>query len=96
MTGCAILDGSITARKNGKRLPCEVLLAENAKLRELEADVLAYGLDGGFTCSDGIWTCPYFDECFNCPIEEGPEKYVRRGCRWLARGRELGVEVDDA
>jgi len=35
MTGCAILDGNIAARKNGKRLPCESLQAENAKLREL-------------------------------------------------------------
>lgn len=34
MTGCAILDSDIVARKNGKRLPCEVLEAENARLRE--------------------------------------------------------------
>lgn len=35
MSGCVILDSGIVARKNGKRLPCEVLQAENAKLREL-------------------------------------------------------------
>lgn len=34
MTGCTILDSDIVARKNGKRLPCEVLEDENAKLRE--------------------------------------------------------------
>lgn len=34
MTGCAILDSDIVARKNGKQLPCEVLEAENARLRE--------------------------------------------------------------
>lgn len=34
MSGCAILDSGIAARQNGKRLPCEVLQAENAKLRE--------------------------------------------------------------
>lgn len=36
MTGCIILDSDMPpARKNGKRLPCEVLQAENTKLREL-------------------------------------------------------------
>lgn len=32
--GCAILDSDIVARKNGKRLPCEVLEDENARLRQ--------------------------------------------------------------
>ena len=32
--GCAILDSGIAARKNGKRLPCEVLEDENARLRQ--------------------------------------------------------------
>lgn len=68
--------------------------AENAKLRELVADVLAYGRDGGFLCADGAWSCPHYQECFNYPVEEGPDKYVRRGCRWLVLARELGVEVD--
>jgi hypothetical protein len=35
VTGCAILDSNIAARKNGKQLPCEALQADNAKLREL-------------------------------------------------------------
>ena len=45
MSGCVILDSGIVARKNGKRLPCEVLQAENAKLRELVADMFVF-LDG--------------------------------------------------
>ena len=69
--------------------------AENAKLRKFISDILAYGYGGGFLCSDGCWSCPHFQECFNCPIEEGPEKYVRRGCRWLALARELGVETSE-
>ena len=69
------------------------LQAENAKLRELVSGILAYGYHGGFLCADSAWSCPHFQECFNCPIEEGPEKYVRRGCRWLALARELGIEV---
>ena len=71
------------------------LADENAKMRNLLTDILSYVYDGGFNCSEGTWSCPYFQECFNCPIEEGPEKYVRRGCRWLARGRELGIEVEE-
>ena len=35
MTGCVLLDSDMAARQNGKRLPCERLMAENAKLREL-------------------------------------------------------------
>lgn len=34
MTGCPLLDMP-AARQNGKRLPCERLESENAKLREL-------------------------------------------------------------
>lgn len=68
---------------------------ENTKLREFMTDILSYGLNGGFLCSDGVWSCPHFQECFNCPIEEGPERYVRRGCRWLALALELGVEVSE-
>lgn len=65
--------------------------AENARLRKFMSDILIYGYDGGFLCSNGVWSCPHFQECFNCPIEEGPEQYVRRGCRWLASARELGI-----
>lgn len=34
VTGCPVLDGEFVARQNGKRLPCERLAEENAKLRE--------------------------------------------------------------
>lgn len=34
MTGCPLLDSEYAARQNGKRLPCERLAEENAKLRE--------------------------------------------------------------
>ena len=39
MTGCNLLDFGKPARQNGKRLPCERLMDENAKLRELLLDV---------------------------------------------------------
>lgn len=35
MTGCNLLDFGKLARQNGKRLPCERLMSENARLREL-------------------------------------------------------------
>ena len=35
MTGCNLLDFGKPARQNGKRLPCERLMDENAKLREM-------------------------------------------------------------
>lgn len=35
MTGCDLLDFGKPARQNGKRLPCERLMAENAKLRDV-------------------------------------------------------------
>lgn len=44
MTGCDMLDYGTVARKNGKRLPCESLAVENAKLREL-AHLLLWGID---------------------------------------------------
>lgn len=55
VSGCVILDSGIVARKNGKRLPCEVLQAENAKLRELFNETLIRlvaaneAAGGGFT-----------------------------------------------
>ena len=39
MTGCPLLDSEYTARQNGKRLSCERLADENAKLRELVRDM---------------------------------------------------------
>lgn len=35
MTGCALLDNLMPARKNGKRLPCERLQEQNDKLTAL-------------------------------------------------------------
>lgn len=81
MSGCVILDSGIVARKNGKRLPCEVLQAENAKLREL-----AKGLSW---CSEERYLghqeseCPLYDE-----RTDGK-------CRAEALMKELGIEVDD-
>lgn len=42
MTGCNLLDFGKLARQNGKRLPCERLMDENAKLRELAHLVAEY------------------------------------------------------
>ena len=41
MTGCNLLDFGKPSRQNGKRLPCERLMDENAKLRELVRDMHA-------------------------------------------------------
>ena len=38
-TGCSLLDFGQPLRKNGKRLPCEVMQADNAKLREFARDM---------------------------------------------------------
>ena len=40
MTGCDMLDYGTVARKNGKRLPCESLAVENARLRESCSELL--------------------------------------------------------
>jgi len=69
MTGCAILDGNIAARKNGKRLPCESLQAENAKLRELVYDLLNAWDD----IQHEVITGPTFDECERYAYELGIE-----------------------
>ena len=43
MTGCMVLENvKPPARKNGKRLPCEVLQVENAKLRRLARQMYPY------------------------------------------------------
>lgn len=44
MTGCDLLDFGKPARQNGKRLPCERLQAENARLRK-KADMLQWNSD---------------------------------------------------
>ena len=40
MSGCNLLDFGKPARQNGKQLPCECLMAENNRLRELVEDML--------------------------------------------------------
>lgn len=80
MSGCAILDSGIAARQNGKRLPCEVLQAENAKLRELLLDVWNDAMQ-----FDGFWDYVHDDgEIYN--EDELPHYYDRM--------RELGLEVE--
>ena len=52
MTGCVMLDNVVTvARKNGKRLPCERLQADNAKLREALCAAWKCA-HAGISCSD--------------------------------------------
>lgn len=56
MTGCNLLDFGTLARKNGKRLPCEVLQSENQQLRELlRFALLRCNVDNPMcdACSDG-------------------------------------------
>lgn len=52
MTGCPLLDSEYAARQNGKRLPCERLAEENAKLREL---VQSYHSAMRCMLETGIW-----------------------------------------
>lgn len=86
MTGCNLLDFGTPARKNGKRLPCEVLQAENAKLREL-INILA------FCTNDEAHDC---DKC----VMNGAEMHVTVP-EWLfcdsliERLRTLGFEVTE-
>lgn len=44
MSGCPLLDSEYAARQNGKRLPCERLADENAKLRELCASLYEFAM----------------------------------------------------
>lgn len=105
MTGCAILDSGIAARKNGKRLPCEALQADNAKLRELVkrmSDRVKY------ECRCCSVFCSDWDEDNECCVfttlmrELGVEAddfdatpaERHKGYDWYLRLRELGVEVD--
>lgn len=84
MTGCPLLDSEYAARQNGKRLPCERLAEENAKLRE--------------TLSI-LWFCQqYATDCDDCKINDGDGKILEPcaecACDSLCdRIRELGVEV---
>ena len=79
MTGCPMLDSEYAARQNGKRLPCERLVDENAKLREqLEgivgrsfrtADKMACLEAENSRLIEELADAPKYDECeamFNC------------------------------
>lgn len=112
MSGCVILDSSIAARKNGKRLPCEVLQAENAKLREHidhmhlmrvidqnENDALQELVRQMHTCL----TRPKAYAGTSQPYLVATEcPYFTQGacdynsCGFEQRMRELGIEVDCA
>jgi len=79
MTGCNLLDFGKPARQNGKRLPCERLMDENARLRELLLDVWNDAMQ-----FDGFWDYVNDDgEIYN--EDELPHYYDRM--------RELGLEV---
>ena len=85
MTGCPLLDSEYAARQNGKRLPCERLQAENAKLRELVRDMNA--------CIEALCSMvensPGCSMCLTNQDEEKPCAAADVYCRM----RELGVEV---
>ena len=81
MTGCPLLDSEYAARQNGKRLPCERLAEENAKLRELVRT---------------FYHCTTSGECDECPINGGGPVHLMPDtiCDTIHdRMRELGVEV---
>ena len=85
MMGCPLLDSEYAARQNGKRLPCERLQAENAKLRELVRDMNA--------CIEALCSMvensPGCSMCLTNQDEEKPCAAADVYCRM----RELGVEV---
>ena len=77
------MDSEYASRKNGKRLPCERMSDENAKLRELVRT---------------FYHCTTSGECDECPINGGGPVHLMPDtiCDTIhARMRELGVEVDD-
>ena len=59
MTGCPLLDSEHAARQNGKRLPCERLAEENAKLRELVRDMW----------NEGMCECGSRGRCARCEYD---------------------------
>lgn len=95
MTGCAILDSGIAARQNGKRLPCEVLQAENSKLREQYETVLADYR------SEVAKLRELVRDMAECMDNSQPRckkcKFRELNCQWFKfddRMRELGVVAD--
>lgn len=90
MTGCPLLDSEYAARQNGKRLPCERLADENAKLRELVRDMNKW-LWNGADCTE----CPFAAKCdLNAAFESDLHAHICLGWSEIHdRMRELGVEV---
>ena len=73
------MDSEYAARQNGKRLPCERLQAENAKLRELVRDMhkALFSLN--------------LDHCQACPRED--TCVFIHECAFERDMRELGVDA---
>lgn len=69
MTGCPLLDSEYASRKNGKRLPCERLAEENAKLRELVRDMAAEIRGLGVDFKRVGW-CDYADRMRELGVDE--------------------------
>jgi hypothetical protein len=55
MTGCDMLDFGKPARKNGKRLPCQRMMAENYKLRQMVRSVLVLRDDSAYKWLDATF-----------------------------------------
>ena len=70
MTGCPLLDSEYAARQNGKRLPCERLAEENAKLRELVEDMAAEIRGLGVDFKRVGW-CDYADRMRELGVDDG-------------------------
>lgn len=81
MTGCGIFDSGIAARKNGKRLPCEVLRAENKELREFALMMLLVCKSKGIV--GGVFARP--------DSNRNTDEYVE----FESRARKLGIEVPE-
>ena len=82
MTGCDLLDFGMPARQNGKRLPCERLMAENTKLRELCKRFAEY------VSQDRCEGCVCKRRCDNGEIDECWQRAAIRDA-----AHELGIEV---
>lgn len=54
MTGCPLLDSEYAARQNGKRLPCERMLDENAKQHEWMREAVRF-MGCVTECDAGAW-----------------------------------------
>lgn len=91
MTGCMVLENvKPPARKNGKRLPCERLQAENFKLRGLVVWLLEY-------CND-LDSCEGCEVVAECETEDNTDLYgFPIACvayeRIVAEAEALGIEV---